>query len=235
MNTNDILRGTPILLPTRAASSGLAVNKTEYVVVDGMTSYVYIFSFDGIFKGAVPTLRPYRKLTYSIDTDSYYALGCDCGNEIYTLNCRFEETDRAFAENVSHLTDISLYPESECGEKLLLSSPHEVNVFSKSGIQITEIRKKGRDIFYNSFVKTECATAEGITKNCEEYVRLSVNCEETILALPFCVTLKNLFVTDGGGIYGFFSKNYVNNYVVPIYENDTVNSRFFSALLKNSF
>ena len=44
----DFSKAIPILLPTRKASSGATVNKTEFVVVDGITPYVYIFSFCGL-------------------------------------------------------------------------------------------------------------------------------------------------------------------------------------------
>jgi hypothetical protein len=226
MNINDILSETPILLPTRASSSGAAVNKTEYIVVDGLTPYIYVFSFCGMYKGAVPTLRPYRKIAYCMETDSYYALGCNCNSNIYILNCRFEETGRISTENNCKITDISLNCQNGC-ETLILSHPHSVSAYTKSGIETREIRKFNNDVFYNSFAKTDVLTVEGITKGCDDFIRIIINCEEICLKIPNCVTLKNLFTTDGGGIYGFFSKDYINNYIIPIYENETVNSSFF--------
>ncbi len=232
MNTNDFLNETPILLPTRAASSGAAVNKTEYVIVDGMTSYIYLFSFCGGFKGAIPTLRPYKKITYSMETDSYYALGKGCDQNIYVLNCRFEETDKISTENNLTLLDISLVENQDCSEALIVTSPHSINSYTKNGGHICQIRKSEKSTFYTSFVKTDSASAEGISKGCEDYIRLIVGCEESYFIIPQCVYLKNIFLTDGGGIYGFFSKNYVNNFIVPLYENDTVNSSFFTRAIK---
>ncbi len=225
---NDFLNETAILLPTRGASSGVAVNKTEYAVVDGMTPYIYIFSFCGMYKGAVPTLRPYRKLVYSMDDDIYYSLGCNCSSDIYTLNCRFEETDKIRSEATSRITDISL---SESGE-LILSQLHSVNAFTRNGTLSREIRKQNYSLFYNGFVETESGSAEGVSKNDTEHIRLTINGDEISAVIPTGTTLKNLFSTDGGGIYGFFGKNYVNNYIVPLYENESFNASFF---LKSNF
>ncbi len=232
MSTNDFFTETPILLPTRAASSGVAVNKTEYVVVDGMTSYIYLFSFCGGYKGAIPVLRPYKKITYSMETDTYYALSSGCSGNVYILNCRFEETDKISLDCSSTLWDISLFGGGDCSEKLILTSPHGVNSYSKSGGQINQMRHSEKNVFFTSFVKTSVASAEGISKGCEEYIRLIAGCEESQILIPHCVSLKNLFSTDGGGIYGFFSKNYINNYIVPIYENDSVNPLFFRKINK---
>lgn len=232
MGTNDFLNETSILLPTRAASSGATVNKTEYIVVDGMTPFVYVFSFCGSFKGALPTLRPYKKLVYSMETDSYYALGSGCDGNIYTLNCRFEETDKYHSECNTSILDISLFENTQCSEELILTLPHSVSTFTKRGSRISEIRSNSKNVFFTTFVKTDTASAEGFSKGDDEYVRLIVGCEENYILIPYCVSLKNLFTTDGGGIYGFFSKNYTNNFVVPIYENETVNSAFFHKSIK---
>lgn len=232
MSTNEFLNETSILLPTRAASSGAAVNKTEYVVVDGMTPYIYVFSFCGAFMGAVPTLRPYKKITYSMETDSYYALGCDCGGAVYTLNCRFVETDKICIDCSSTILDVSLYQRDLCPEALLLTYPHSVGAFTKSGNLDSEMRKSKKNTFYTSFIKTATAYAEGFSRGCEEYISISAGCVENSIIVPSCVSLKNLFATDGGGIYGFFSKNYAYNFIVPLYENETVNTCFFQKTTK---
>jgi hypothetical protein len=232
MSTNDFFNETPILLPTRAASSGVAINKTEYAVVDGMTPYIYLFSFCGGYKGAVPVLRPYKRITYSMETDSYYALSNGCYGNVYTLNCRFEETDKILIDCSSALWDISLLSGGECSEEFILTSPHSVSSYTKSGGQINQIRHSEKNVFFTSFVKTSTVSAEGISKGCEEYIRLIVGCEENRILIPRCISLKNLFTTDGGGIYGFFSKNYVNNFIVPLYENESVNPSFFQKINK---
>lgn len=227
MSTNDFPTETSILLPTRTSASGTAVNKTEYAVVDGITSYIYIFSFCGVFKGALPTLRPYKKLVYSMDTDSYFALSRDCSGYVYILNCRFEEIDRINVEYNTPALDISLFENGECAKELLVTSPHTVDSYTQQGSRINELRKSTKNIFYSSFVKTAHASAESFSRGCEEYVSIIVGCEEHGILIPPCVSLKNLFTTDGGGIYGFFGKNYANGFIIPLYENETVNSSFF--------
>lgn len=239
MSKSDFISETSILLPTRAASSGATVNKTEYLVVDGMTSYIYVFSFCGEFKGAIPVLRPYKKIVYCMDTDTYFALGNGCGNVIYTLNCRLEETDRINTDCSSLLLDISISEIKEaspvyCGNSLMLTTPHSIEEYTKGGKRLNSIAVCDSSTFYSSFVKTSAVTAESFLKGSYTYLRLTENCDEQTLIIPPCVTLKNLFSTDGGGIYGFFSKNYANNYIVPIYENDSVNLSFFNSLNKSN-
>lgn len=237
-----------ILLPTRKAASGATVNKTEYVVADGINPYVYIYSFCGMFKGAVPTLRPYSKIVYSMETDSYYALDGYCSSNIYTLNCRFEEIGKTTSECSSKLTGISLFNGSDnrcinshcplnaiedCpnAERLLLTSPRSVFLSSKTGNLASTIRSSCRNVFINSFVAVENGFAESYCENSLEYIRISIRCKETTFSIPRCVYVKNLFTTDGGGIYGFFGKNYTNGYILPIYENECINMELTNFLL----
>ncbi len=239
MNTSDFISETSILLPTRAASSGATVNKTEYLVVDGMTSYIYVFSFCGEFKGAIPVLRPYKKIVYCMDTDTYFALGNGCGNVIYILNCRLEETDRISTDCSSVFLDVSISKSQEtsttyCGNSLILTSPHSIEEYTKGGKRLNSISICDCSTFYSSFVKTPVISAESFSKGSYTYLHLTENCDEQTIIIPPCITLKNLFSTDGGGIYGFFGKNYANNYIVPIYENESVNLSFFNALNKSN-
>ncbi len=237
-----------ILLPTRKAASGATVNKTEFVVVDGINPYVYIYSFCGMFKGAVPTLRPYGKIVYSMETDSYYALDGYCSSNIYTLNCRFEETNKTTSECSSKLTGISLFNgrDNRCiysscpinagedcpnSEKLILTSPHSVFLSSKTGSFASTFRSSCKNVFINSFVAVENGFAESYCENSLEYIRISICCKETTFSIPRCVYVKNLFTTDGGGIYGFFGKNYTNGYILPIYENECINMDLTNFLL----
>jgi|GEM_PF-4943042 len=237
-----------ILLPTRKAASGATVNKTEFVVVDGINPYVYIYSFCGMFKGAVPTLRPYGKIVYSMETDSYYALDGYCSSNIYTLNCRFEETNKTTSECSSKLTGISLFNgrDNRCinahcplnaiedcpnAERLLLTSPRSVFLSSKTGSLASMLRSSCRNVFMNSFVAVENGFAESYCENSLEYIRISICCKETTFSIPRCVYVKNLFTTDGGGIYGFFGKNYTNGYILPIYENECINMELTNFLL----
>ena len=234
MSKNDFFNETPILLPTRSASSGATVNKTEYVIVDGMTPYIYVFSFCGVFMGAVPTLRPYKKITYSMETDSYYALGCGCDEYVYTLNCRFVETDKINIDYAYPILDLSLLQSEQCAESLVLTAPHSVGLFTHSGNREADMRVGRKNTFYISYVKTSSAQAEGFSKGNDEYININAGCDENYIPVPSCVSLKNLFATDGGGIYGFFSKNYAYNFIVPLYENDTVNYGFFKIQTKNN-
>ena len=225
---DDIVNNVSILLPTGAASSGAAVNKTEYVVVDGFTPYVYLFSFCGMFKSAVPTLRTYRKIVYDMECDRYFALGCGCNTAVYVLNCRFEEVDIIIPDDCLKISDISLTA-SKSGETLIaLAKYHSVGIYRTSGRKVDTLRDHNPDISYLSFVSSCGIEAEGILKNSTEHISMTAHgCTEASTALPSCITLKNLFVTDGGGLYGFFSKNYIYNYVVPLFEADCINGTFF--------
>ncbi len=249
---NEYKKAVSILLPTRRASSGATVNKTEFVIVDGITPYIYIYSFCGAFKGAVPTLRAYGKIVYSMETNSYYALDGHCSSNIYVLNCRFEETDKFSTECSSALTGISLSPKScyygmisngfcsncqnQCNnaENLLLTSPHYVSSSTKTGRNISYIRNTCKNVFLNSFVATEEGFAEAYCQGSSECIQIFINCNETTITIPRCVSIKNLFTTDGGGIYGFFGKNYTNSYILPIYENECINMELTNFLLGKS-
>ncbi len=220
MEIYDILQKTSILLPTRFAASGLAVNETEYAIVDGLTSFVYIFSFCGMYKGAVPTMRPYRKIVHDHEKNIYYALS-SCQSIVYLLNERFEETDI-----LSHGINIKIIDISFSEGKLLLVSPHAIYGYCDFG---SELISADCNIFIQSFAKHEKIYAGAFFENNNGQLVISDGESKIFNCIPPCVSIKTIFTTDGGGIYGFFGKNYVNNYIIPIYENQNVN---FSNLYK---
>ncbi len=226
----NIMKGTHFLLPTRGPASGVAVTPTEYIATDGINPYAYVYSFCGVFKGAVPTLRPYEKIVYCSETDSYYATDGYCSGRIYTLNCRLEETDSFPLRSVGVVLDISLYSESSdpcgCSCSLVVTSPCRTDLFTSKGNYLSTLRQGGRNSRFISFVQRDNGFAEGFSSDRREYIIFRNGCTETTNELERCVRLKSLFSTDGGGVWGLFTKNYSNNYIMPVFENDTLNNGF---------
>ena len=214
MEINDILQKTSVLLPTRCAASGLAVNETEYAIVDGITSFVYIFSFCGMYKGAVPTMRPYRKIVHNHEKNIYYALD-SCSSIVYLLNDRFEETDI-----LSHRINAKIIDISFSEGKLFLVLPHAIYSNCDS---TPELVSSDCNIFFQCFARCEKIYAGAFFESNNGQLVISNGESKIFNCLPTSVSIKTIFTTDGGGIYGFFGKNYVNNYIIPIYENQNVN------------
>ncbi len=233
---NEIHCNTFVLNNSLAAVS--AINKDDRIIAtDGFNCNIHFFDRGGNSCGSGSTLRPYRRLRYDDQSDSYTALGCCNQTVIYCIdnnlnengyitlstadencNCECNCQSGCGVADCSELTDASI---ARIGGELFIigAFTKSAYLFDTNGRRLTKLCTADRDETLTDFISFgEEKYAMSTVNNGLRTIAVSENGVTQNGILNRNLSLRMLFEKDQT-IYGLFGQSYIYNRIIPIYSN----------------
>lgn len=215
-----------------------ATQNGNILATDGIECKIHIFDGCGHFCGCEKTERPYRRLRYDTQSNSFSAL-CGCNRAaLYCIDCGFNENGvieldtsdehrcscrcGCDCDDFSEPTDASITRIG--GEPFFIGAfSKSAHLFDSNGRRLTRLCKADRDELLTDFIAFgEEKYAMSTLKNGIRTISVSENGVTKSAVLNRALSLKMLFA-ENGIVYGLFGKKYIYNRIMPIYADGTLN------------
>ena len=218
-----------------------AVSKDRNILaVDGFNCQIHTFDCCGSARGCESVLRPYRKLRYDTQSDSYTAL-CGCNQNIYCIDNNFNENGSVLLETNGNTCNCQCNSNGFCstntscaltdaGITRIGNQPFIVGVFTNgaylydtNGKRLTQLCRTERGEELTDFIAFgEEKYAMSTIKNGNRIITISENGRTQSGILKCNLSLRMLF-SENQTVYGLFGKSYIYNRILPIYSCGILN------------
>lgn len=222
------------ILNNNLTADSAAIRDCETLATDGLTPQIQKFDRCGKFTDAISTARPYRKLRYVEQNQSFTAFSCCNRPLIYCTDGCFNENGRILLDTTEESDcNGTIYYGSECFSELTDASVTFIGdaiffigafangayLFDISGKRLARLCKTEKNEILTDFISFGNEKyAMSTLKNGTRTITVSDNKKIQSGVLSPDISLKML-ISDGEEVYGLFGQGYIYNRILPIYTN----------------